>query len=56
MGESIIKCNETKALAALRALGKNKEHTVSEQPADKAMVIFINGNPVIPGHMVRAKL
>ena len=48
MIRQVVKYNENRALAALRALGKNKDYTVSEQPAAKGMVIFINGVPVIP--------
>jgi len=48
MKERSVRYCENKKLAALRSLGRNRDHTVSEQPAAKGMVIFVNGVPVIP--------
>jgi hypothetical protein len=48
MKERSVTYSQNKKLDALRALGKNKDYTVSELPAAKGMVIFINGVPMIP--------
>lgn len=48
MKERSVRFCENKKLAALRSLGKYMDHTVSEQPAAKGMLIFVNGIPVIP--------
>lgn len=48
MKQELTQQNNNKTLAALRALGKNIDYTVAELAADKGMVVFINGVPVIP--------
>ncbi|MET3114229.1 hypothetical protein AAKU52_001963 [Pedobacter sp. CG_S7] len=56
MKQELTQHNNNKTLAALRALGKNIDYTVAELAADKGMVVFINGVPVIPFITVNRKV